>query len=504
MLRNIFSMRRTGFAFLTIGSLFFVSLISGCNSAPEYQQGGDVPEWVVSPPSSSGGKTWFVGSGRSGDKSFSEAEEFASDDLIAEITQYLGVRITSETNARARATLDDLSTEIERSVRSTGSARVTGFRIEERWSSEEAGATVVYILASYNTSDLEEEKARLTSLFREQQEAVSGPEADGDALMKEGRAYKAAVKYLEAAEAAAVTTLENAGIKFTRNLNKAEEALSLIRTEKLNDNLQGEAAVPFAQPFRLRVTSGSTAGTLPLADVSLRVTYREKRSNGRLAVKTATLLTDKKGEISFLHPVPTFVGAGQLSMEIDLSGSFDSVIQALEGDYSRLSAVEDAALNLKRVFDYTVVSRARSIPSAILVVDADRTKAAYGTQDTASGLLMFLSEAQFDVKRLDLPAEFLLSASDSEILERVRQETGGSVERLIYGVASIEDFEETEGNYLVKVSATLKVAELETGRIVYSGNLFKRARGSRSQSAIASGFRQLGESFGEEMASQLP
>ena len=46
---------------------------------------------------------------------------------------------------------------------------------------EKAGVTV-YLLAQYATADLEREKRRIEAVFREQQEAVAGPEREGAEL----------------------------------------------------------------------------------------------------------------------------------------------------------------------------------------------------------------------------------------------------------------------------------------------------------------------------------
>ena len=40
----------------------------------------------------------------------------------------------------------------------------------------------VYLLAEYSTKELLAEKKRLDNLFKEKQEAISGPESEGDSL----------------------------------------------------------------------------------------------------------------------------------------------------------------------------------------------------------------------------------------------------------------------------------------------------------------------------------
>ena len=65
-------------------------------------------------------------------------------------------------------------------------------------------------------------------------------------------------------------------------------------------------------------------------------------------------------------------------------------------------------------------------------------------------------------------------------------------------------FEESEGNFLVKVSGTVKAADLATGTILFTDSRSKRSRGGNTVSVINAAFRGLGKEFGEALAAGLP
>ena len=158
----------------------------------------------------------------------------------------------------------------------------------------------------------------------------------------------------------------------------------------------------------------------------------------------------------------------------------------------------------KRItIEYAVISRAKEIPTGIAMMDVDRAGNARNVSDSQAGLLESLSEAGFRVRPLELPVS-LQNSTDREIITAARNRFGNQVERIIFGVASISEFSEDGGNYIVKVSGTVKAADLQTGEILFTGSSFKRSRGSNTQSALSAAFKGLGRELGKEMTAGLP
>ncbi len=463
------------------------------------------PNWVLQPPEGDDQYEYFVGSAsnESGDRV--AAEEQAVNSLIAEITRFMGVRITAESTATAKSSLESYQASVTQVVKQSGSAQVAGFKVVDKFvDTREGGQVSVYILGRYNRQDLLKEKRRLAELFEEQVRSVEEPEEQGKALASEGRYIQAIQKFTEAAAAAAGSNIDNADIKFERNINNAKSVVEKIILKKLNDNISGAVREPFGETFDLRVYAAEGGKETPIEGANIRVSYKIIRSNGRTGVQSVNRETNADGILSFEHPVPEIVGTETVTMALDLS----SYIEPLE-DVSRSyrSAVEGLTdlINEKRVnFQYTAISRAKEISTGIVVLDTDIAGNPTGNSNTASGILESLSQADFSIRTLNYNAENLAGLSDPQLIAEIKKQFGGQIDRLIFGVVSLDKFDESDGSYLVRVSGTVKVADLSSGRILYTKSSFKNSRGSSSKAVISSAFKSLGIQLGEEMARNLP
>ncbi len=477
-------------------------LFWACGSGPAETKSSAPPDWVSTTPVDTDEYMFFVGSASDSGGDLAKAEENATYSLLSEIMRFIGVKITTETTSTAKASLDDFQAAVTATVKQTSSNKVAGFKVVDTWVQKRPPAVTVYILGQYLREDIMKEKARLEALFREQEEAISGPEKEGKDLENAGKYYDAIVKYIEAAGAASSSELENASIKFERNINNAKAVLSKLALFALSDNIEGLVGSPFKKTFDLKVAAGNTPDARGIPGVDVLVSYKEARGN-RVAVKTVTLKTDGRGMISFDHPVPGFVGKEKLTMSLDFSSALKP-IQNVPRKYQDLVGGLEDLINQKRVvFQYSVLSNARNVPTGVVVLDVDKAGNPTGTRDTASGILESLTAAKFRIQTLSVDAAFLRGKSDADIVTAIAESFGKQIERVVFGIVGIEEFEEKDG-FLVKVSGTVKVADLKTGEILSSVKQFKRTRASSSTGAISGAFRGLGVEIGTKLASELP
>jgi hypothetical protein len=475
------------------------SFFAGCASSPS-GTAQERPDWVVSPPADTSEDVFFVGAGSHPDGDSAAARQAATSDLVAGITRFLGVRVTAETTVEARDTLDTFTTSLEQVIREQSAAQIGDFRIRDTYSETVNGVANVYILAAYNKDSLLKEQARLRALFAEQEEAISGPEAEGDALAAAGQWYRAAVKYMEAALAASSSELDNAAIRFERNMNKARNAVSSINLEKVNDNLTASLYQPFSEQFRVRVVSSSG----PMADVPVRFTYKRLGRNNRILISYETLRSNANGIAAFTPPPPDFVGRETMAVNLDFSdalGSLENISNAL---FPQLEALEAQIRTNTTSFTYTVESRAKEIPTAVMVIDVDNAANPTGRTESAAGLLEALSSQGFMVGTV-APQQNLQGSSDAAIIRNAAAAHGDRYGRLIFGTVGLSEHRESDGRHTVRVSGDVKVADLETGDILYSsGNQFRTAMGNNVNSAMSAAFRQFGKMVGESMVNALP
>ena len=166
--------------------IFLFLLISGCVSepAPDNNKNEIVPpDWVLAKPQDDNSFMYFTGTGTSGSGDNAEAKNFATSGLLAEIMQYIGVTVTTETEATAKATLDQFQADITQTVTQESTVTLAGFEVMEIWIDDRrAPAITIYILARYSKIELSKEKARIEALFIEQETAISVPEKQGMTL----------------------------------------------------------------------------------------------------------------------------------------------------------------------------------------------------------------------------------------------------------------------------------------------------------------------------------
>lgn len=492
------NIKGTGFTFIAAALI-----LAGCAGGPAAQtesSGSKAPAWTMETPAPSGGFTYFVGYADGPANGEVQASEAATSSLIAEIMRYIGVTITAESSATARSTLDSFQADLVQTVKQSSTNRVTGFQIAERYVQKKPNGVTVYILGKYNTKDLEAEKKRIAAVFQEKIDAVAVPEAKGKELLAAGDLIGAVRQFIAAASAASGASIENASIKFERNINNAREALALIKLEKLNDRLQANPGGTFKEPFKALISSGGS----PIAQAPIIVGYQSKLANGRMTTKTAKVLSGPDGVINFNHPSPDFVGKANLTMRLDLSAEMEALYAAGDKYQSLVAGLEDAIADKRITFEYTIVSQAKNIPMAVLIVDTDATgKLSVGT--TSSALIQTLSSNGFKVSVAALSPEQIGGKDDTAILSAAKTALAGKAERFAYGVSRIVSVKDDKNQKIVTVSVEVKVVELASGRILYSSVKQVPGLGISEQEAMEAARRQLGQkTIGDDLAAALP
>ena len=129
--------------------------------------------------------------------------------------------------------------------------------------------------------------------------------------------YPAAVKYVEAASAAATSDVDNAAIKLERNINKAKTALDSISLTKMTGPQSTGVGEFFVEPFVCKVTYGASADAAGVPGVNVKISYKEMQRNGRMGIKSLVQQTDSDGMVRFDRPSPGFVGKDFINMRLD-------------------------------------------------------------------------------------------------------------------------------------------------------------------------------------------
>jgi hypothetical protein len=483
-------------------------LLVGCAGGAA---GRPAPAWVTTPPGEDRDFMYFAASGSSPEGDQAKAEEVARGALIDTIMQYLGATITAETTSTAKAALDSFQSEVRQQITQSSSGRIAGLSLADSWVDRQKARTSVYLLAKFSKPDLAREKKRVEAVFQEKVDAVGRPEAEARSLEGEGRHYEAAVRFIEAAAAAARSDIDNAKIKFERNVDAAKAALDRISLVKLNDNLRTAAGKAFAEPFRVKVVAGSTASDPGVPDATLAASYVEIRS-GSKQVRTVPLKAGADGTASFTYPVPEFVGSERLTVSLDLSASLRSLQgltqAALPKDLQerdvrvQVSGLEDLAAKKRTVFSLEVISQAREVSTGIAVASLDVQGVPVGSNDFAAGILKALTAARFKVRTVALPADRIVGRDDPAVVADAVVKAADAA-RIVFGSAQVTGTEQDGEMTIARASATVKVADARTGAILLTVSRSKAVPVKGAAAAAAAVLSKLGEDVGQEIANKL-
>ena len=128
---------------------FAALLLASCVSTPAQTK---APGWTLTTPSPDASNTYFVGYSADPGGDAAKATEGATANLLSTIMNYIGVKISVDSSATARASYDSYQAEIVQTVRTQSNNRLAGFMVKDRYQIKEKGGRVtVYILASYAT-----------------------------------------------------------------------------------------------------------------------------------------------------------------------------------------------------------------------------------------------------------------------------------------------------------------------------------------------------------------
>jgi hypothetical protein len=453
-------------ALILVAIAMATALTLSCVSTPPAAK---APEWTMTTPAPDATNTYFVASSSDSKGDTALATDDAANSLISQITRYMGVDISVETTGVAKGTLDTYSADVTSVVKQSGTSRVSGFSIKDRFVGKDTnGMVTVYILAQYITADLEKEKARIKALFIEKQDAVAKPEAAGDAAAGAGRHFDAIKSYVEAVVAASGSDIDNADIKLERNANKARTILGKIRFIKVDAPATAGLGKDYPEPFlaRLAFGEGDSAPGIPGAEVF--VTYQRRQSSGRVVTKTERAMTDGKGIVSFTPPPPDFVGKATLSYALNLDSTRELLDKIPVKFAAYVEAIGDDLARRSISFEYTIASEARNVATGIAVVDLNDDGKPVSTTSAQGGLLETLAKEKFKIGLAQLDGAMVASLDDAAILKAAKAQYGSGISRLIYGVARIDKAEKDGSMWQATARLSVRCVDFATGVILYS------------------------------------
>ncbi len=484
------------------GVAAILTLAAACVSAPAPAK---APEWTLTTPPPDAVYTFFVASSSDGSGNEALATEDAAVALISQITRYMGVDISVQTTGEAKGTLDSYSAEVRSVVKQSGSSKVAGFSIKDRYVVKDGASVTVYVLAQYITADLNKEKARIAAVFKEKQDAVAKPEAAGDDAASDGRAFDAVKHYLEAVVAASGSDIDNAAIKLERNANKARALLGKLRFVRLDAPSSAGLGKDIPKPFRARIVFGEGDSAPGIPGAEAYVSYQRRQASGRVVSKTERVMSDESGIVSFTPPPPDFVGKATLSYTLNLDSArelldkvpkaYEAIVEAILDDMSRRSVS----------FEYAVSSAARTVPTGVVIVDLSDDGKPLSTTIAQGGLFETIAKEKFKAGLAPLNPALVASLDDAGILAAAKAQYSAGLQRLVYGTARVTRAEKDGSMWQAQATVTARCVDFATGMLLYSGEKSAVAVAADEASARRAALIQVAkDALAKDLMANLP
>ena len=474
-------------------------LLAGCASGPQATR--SAPAWVLEPPQPTDRHEFFVATGTDASGDLQAAEEQAASSLLTRINQALGVDVSVLTTAQARSTLDEYEASVRQEVTQSGSGRLEGFRVADRYVVRDEGRVTVHLLGEYERAAFAAEREERRELVAAREAVLLDRERDAERAVASGRLADALALYLGVANTAARAAegTRIAPVVLERSLQKAADAMAGLRLEPVSGPTRVESGTVPEDPVQFAARDAAGRG---VPGVPVEVSYRDE-SGRRTVVRRTTLSSDENGFVRFAVPRVQVVGEVEVTARLDTS-AIQSLLAGLPDAVSaEREALEVALATPRAVWRFTALSRAREIPTAVVIAETDAAGTPMTTRRTADGVVQSLSEAGFRVIAGGLHADRFAGTDVAELVRALQTSLPADAKRVVTGTASIAEYAEGDG-VLVKVTATIHVADLRSGEIIYSTTAVKNARSATAERAITTAFLQLGRTIGEELAARLP
>jgi hypothetical protein len=450
---------------------------------------GPVPDWFSNPPSDNDEFLYFTVSEQS--KDLEDPEVLAGVSLYEKVIETIGI-------SQKDSMRDDLGDFRNGIVNLVSGGVSPGFTLIEKQINDFPGGKIIYILVQLKRDELDKIEDTLVDILRAGSTASIYSD-QAEEFIKKGDIYNGALSYIKAA----LESAESANRFITeKNLSSALEQLNKISMVAVDS--PEFLAVGKSSVFSVSLLLNGKIEKEVWNNVSVKVTFRDRKKGSIIGDRFASLRTDKNGLITFIHPSPGFTGEGRVDVGLDLLKD-TGPLEILQRNYSeKLNELFSVVNGIRVVFDFNIVSSAPFVPTGILIVDSDFVRKPLETVHTAEGLLAGLSGNDFNISLLDEGRSSLLNLTEAEFLRDLPYLVDFGIKRVVYGVARITDFDDSAAGFSVVTEAVIKVVDLDTGEIIFNETLSKRVQGGESQSTVNTSFKELGKSFSSILIDKLP
>jgi len=105
------------------------------------------------------------------------------------------------------------------------------------------------------------------------------------------------------------------------------------------------------------------------------------------------------------------VGTERLTMSLDLSSALEALENVPNRLYAQLESLEQLVKSKSIGFTYNIISRAKEIATAVMIIDQDNSGVSTGKTETSAGILEVLTAEGFSIRSIDIDSKHYCSNS---------------------------------------------------------------------------------------------
>jgi hypothetical protein len=472
-----------------------------------YRSHDEQPSWISIIPSELG-YLYFVGT--SGDSaSYDEGKKDAVSDALSLVVAAIGISVSSSLTVEERFFAEEYTAIVSRELLSSGRANLQDAEIveiyHEQYIRQDGSAFFrVWVLLKYSRSEIKGEQERIEDILRLKYGEIGRLEREASEYQEKGDLIRAVVSRLNAAFFS--LKLDDEGIFFDRNMQKAQELIADIELDKSGDRQTGWVGEGLAEPLVLYVYTRSDTETIPLSNVPVKFTYQVPKSRGpgyKLRVERTT--TDANGKASLrLTRIYEVREANEVEAGIDLAPFFSARLDAVPVRYAdRIKALQQL-LGTKRVtFVFRTDSRAKSYPTAIYFLQTDEGQTVRQPQ-AATALVDDLRRRGFNVFEIPTDPELLLHRGEYERFQFLKEKANQAAQRILIGEVRIVKYDRIAGFYTAGAESVVRLYDADRGFVLGTYQLSTSGTGSSKQAARYGAIREAGKGLGNLLSRSMP
>jgi len=445
-----------------------------------------IPFWTLQTPSSTLQNVFFVGIGTDEMGDETTARQYAVEDMLNQISEYLKYTV---------------SDEFRRELMNTFSISTIALTITDEYPKEtEGGGIRIYLLAGSDRKIISKLVRDNLETSRNASQLIDQPVQLAETAYNRKEDFTALGHYIDAAVQAFISPLEDADDLYQDVMNRILQIVSnLVIQETSSDASKGT--------ITMLITRGEGIFAPKVSDITLRAEYPIKNSTGKVRLSELFLSTNSSGSVTFSTNNPGFTGQGIVTIYLDI----DRYIQKLEAVTGsadpRLVQLKEETAKFYFEFPFSLVSSVAGKIVVLSLLEFEMNGTMISGHPGMERMAEFMEADGILANTMVFDAVnsgFDDDNSDENLLIRIRDTFDGLVTVAVIGNAGISGTAQDSEGYIATVKGNVKAVYLATGiEIDSSGELVANGFGPTKEAAKRAALSRFGEIAASRIVSIL-